>query len=99
MNRSLVFSSLALMLALMLAGAAAAHAQTTGTTGNGTGGGTGSGAATGRSAQTVNGPQPRGVAAQNRELDQIGRKLLKETPKNPPNSEAATGGGLEPPKH
>ena len=93
MNRSLLFSS----LALMLGGAAAAHAQSTGSMGSGTG--TDSGAATGRSASTVNGQQPRGAAAQSRELDQIGRKLLKETPKNAPNSEAATGGGLEPPKH
>ena len=87
MNRLLRSSS----VALLLGAATVAHAQSTGHTDND--------AATGRSAQTVNGQQPRGVAAQNRELDQIGRKLLKETPKNPPNSEAATGGGLEPPKH
>ena len=89
MNQSLLFSC----FALMLGGAAAAHAQSTASTG-----GTGSGDGTGRSAQSVDRQQPRNAAAQNRELDQIGHKLLKETPKNSPNSEAATGGGLEPPK-
>lgn len=42
---------------------------------------------------------PNSAAAQNRELDQIGNKLLKETPEKPVNSTASEGGGLEPPTH
>lgn len=87
---------------VVLLGAAAAHAQSTGNTAGSTGGnaaGSTGGSATGRSAQSVDGRQPQSEAAQNRELDQIGRKLLRETPTNSPNSEAATGGGLEPPTH
>ncbi len=42
---------------------------------------------------------PRTAAGQNRELDQIGTKLLKETPNKPVNSTASEGGGLEPPTH
>ena len=42
---------------------------------------------------------PNSAAAQDRELDQIGNKLLRETPKKPVNSTATEGGGLEPPTH
>ena len=41
---------------------------------------------------------PRNAAGQNRQLDQIGNKLLKETPKAAPGTTEATGGGLQPPK-
>lgn len=42
---------------------------------------------------------PRTAAGQNRELDEIGNKLLRETPKKPVATTASEGGGLEPPTH
>lgn len=36
------------------------------------------------------------ASQQDRELDRMGRKLLAETPRNPPNDDAATGGSLRP---
>lgn len=42
---------------------------------------------------------PQSAAAQNRELDHIGKKLLRETPNKPVATTASEGGGLEPPTH
>jgi hypothetical protein len=74
--------------ALMMLAAGAAAAQTTdGATG-------GHDAA---SSQARSPGMPRDPAAQNRQLDQIGNKLLKETPRAKPGTTPETGGGLVPP--
>lgn len=87
-----------MVLALSLAGAA--HAQTSSRTGS-----SAAGAPSGEPAHASGRPGARppaggvvdqSAASQDRELDEIGRKLLADTPRNPPNDDASTGGSLRP---
>ncbi len=46
--------------------------------------------------ERVAGVADRNAAAQDRELDAIGNKLLRDTPRNPVGADTATGGGTTP---
>lgn len=92
-------------LALLASGAAhMAHAQSTDRPARPTNGDVSGGAAhepTRGQARTLErkaGIADPNAAAQNRELDQIGKKLLRETPRNAPNTDPSTGGTLVPPR-
>ena len=100
MMRFVIGPTVALLLgaAIPLAGAAAQGSSAPGSSAQGSGpAGQNGGSAASQARHAPTTSMPRSTAVQDRELDQIGNKLLRETPKNPPQDNAATGGGLEPP--